>query len=99
MWDIRAAAPLDPLMLCDALRHHVVITVEDGVVAGGVGASIATAMRATAQPGPLPAIVPCGLPLAYFPQGKADDILSGLGLDGPGLVQRVLTLCPPDRGC
>jgi 1-deoxy-D-xylulose-5-phosphate synthase len=99
VWDIRAAAPLDPLMLCDALRHHVVITVEDGVVAGGVGASIATAMRATAQPGPLPAIVPCGLPLAYFPQGKADDILSGLGLDGPGLVQRVLTLCPPDRGC
>ncbi len=54
VWDVRAAAPLDPLMLCDALRHHVVITVEDGVVAGGVGASIATALRATAERGPTP---------------------------------------------
>lgn len=85
-------------MLCDALRHHVVVTVEDGVVAGGVGASIATALRATGEPGPLPAIVSCGLPLEYFPQGKADDILSDLGLDGPGLAQRALTLCPPGGG-
>ena len=98
VWDVRAAAPLDPLMLCDALRHHVVITVEDGVVAGGVGASIATALRATAERGPLPAIVSCGLPLAYFPQGKADDILAGLGLDGASLAQRALTLCAPGGG-
>ncbi len=95
VWDVRVAAPLDPLMLCDALGHDVVITVEDGVVAGGVGASIGTALRAAAEPGPLPAIVSCGLPSEYFPQGKADDILSGLGLDGPGLAQRVLTLCAP----
>jgi 1-deoxy-D-xylulose-5-phosphate synthase len=95
VWDIRVATPLDPLMLADALRHHVVITVEDGVVAGGVGASIASTLRSTVQPGPLPAIVSCGLPLAYFPQGKADDILAGLGLDGPSLAHRVLGLCGP----
>ncbi len=93
VWDVRVAAPLDPLMLCDALRHHVVVTVEDGVVAGGVGAAIGTALRATVEPGALPAIVSCGLPSAYFPQGKADDILSGLGLDAPGLAQQALTLC------
>ncbi len=95
VWDIRVATPLDPLMLADALRHHVVITVEDGVVAGGVGASIASALRSTGQPGPLPAIVSCGLPLAYFPQGKPDDILAALGLDGPSLAQKVLGLCAP----
>ena len=98
VWDVRAAVPLDPLMVCDARRHQVVLTVEDGVVAGGVGASIATALRTTAEPGPLPTVVSCGLPLAYFPQGKADDILSGLGLDGPGLVRRALALCAPARG-
>ena len=40
VWDVRAAAPLDPLMLGDALRHHVVVTVEDESAfddAGGVG--------------------------------------------------------------
>jgi 1-deoxy-D-xylulose-5-phosphate synthase len=95
VWDIRVATPLDPLMLADALLHQVVITVEDGVVAGGVGASIASTLRSTVQSGPLPAIVSCGLPLAYFPQGKADDILAGLGLDGPSLAQRVLGLCTP----
>jgi 1-deoxy-D-xylulose-5-phosphate synthase len=98
VWDVRAAAPLDPLMLCDALRHQVVITVEDGVVAGGVGASIAAALAATAEPGSRPQVVSCGLPLAYLPQGKADDILTGLGLDGPSLAQRVLTLCPSGGG-
>ncbi len=98
VWDVRAAVPLDPLMVCDARRHQVVLTVEDGVVAGGVGASIATALRTTAEPGPLPTVVSCGLPLAYFPQGKADDILSGLGLDAPGLVRRALALCAPARG-
>jgi 1-deoxy-D-xylulose-5-phosphate synthase len=95
VWDIRAASPLDPVMVCDALRHEVVITVEDGVVAGGVGSSIARALRATAERGPLPVIVSCGLPLAYFPQGRADEILAGLGLDGPQLAQKALALCSP----
>jgi 1-deoxy-D-xylulose-5-phosphate synthase len=95
VWDIRAASPLDPVMLCDALRHQVVITVEDGVVAGGVGSSIERALRATVVPGPLPVIVSCGLPLAYFPQGRADEILASLGLDGPQLAQKALALCAP----
>jgi 1-deoxy-D-xylulose-5-phosphate synthase len=93
VWDIRAASPLDPLMLTDALRHGVVITVEDGVIAGGVGASIAAALRGTPNGEPLPAIVSCGLPLRFFSQGKADQILADLGLDGPQLAQRALSLC------
>jgi 1-deoxy-D-xylulose-5-phosphate synthase len=93
VWDIRAASPLDPRMLNDALRHDVVITVEDGVMEGGVGASIGAALRRTPHEGRRPTIVSCGLPLRYFPQGKADQILAGLGLDGPQLAQRALSLC------
>ena len=93
VWDVRAAAPLDPLMLCDALRHDVVVTVEDGVVEGGVGASIGTALRATVEPGATPGHRVVRAAPSYFPQGKADHILSGLGLDGPGLAQQALTLC------
>jgi 1-deoxy-D-xylulose-5-phosphate synthase len=101
VWDIRVAAPLDPAMLRDALRHQVVLTVEDGVVEGGVGSAIARALRQVAGAGPLPAIVPCGLPLAYFPQGTAADILSAHGLDGHQLARKALSLYTgrePDRG-
>jgi 1-deoxy-D-xylulose-5-phosphate synthase len=92
VWDIRVASPLDPEMLHDALRHRVVMTVEDGVAQGGVGSSIAGALRDAAGAGPLPAVASCGLPVAYFPQGNADEILAGLGLDGPQVADRALAL-------
>ncbi|MGO8859799.1 MAG: 1-deoxy-D-xylulose-5-phosphate synthase [Acidimicrobiales bacterium] len=90
VWDIRAAAPLDPVMLRDALRHRVVVTVEDGIGVGGVGSSIASALRDHGGAGLLPAVVSRGLPLAYFPHGPAADILAGLGLDGPQLAATAL---------
>jgi 1-deoxy-D-xylulose-5-phosphate synthase len=92
VWDIRVASPLDPAMLDDALRHQVVITVEDGVVEGGAGSAIAQALHATAGRGAGPVIASCGLPIAYFPQGKADQILADLGLTGPDLATRALAL-------
>jgi 1-deoxy-D-xylulose-5-phosphate synthase len=90
VWDIRSAAPLDPRLLAEARRYRVVVTVEDGVAEGGVGSSIAGALRGQAGEGPLPAIVTCGLPLEYFPQGSPADILAGLGLDGRQVAARAL---------
>jgi 1-deoxy-D-xylulose-5-phosphate synthase len=90
VWDIRAASPLDPVMLRDALRHRVVVTVEDGIGEGGVGSSIASALRNQGGAGPLPTVVSRGLPKAYFPHGPAADILGGLGLDGPQLAATAL---------
>jgi 1-deoxy-D-xylulose-5-phosphate synthase len=95
VWDIRAAAPLDQAMLNDALGHQVVITAEDGVEEGGVGCSIARALHAVAETGAGPVIATCGLPIAYFSQGKADQILADLGLTGPGLATRALALRRP----
>jgi 1-deoxy-D-xylulose-5-phosphate synthase len=93
VWDIRVAAPLDPAMLRDALRHQVVLTAEDGVVEGGVGTAIASALRQLAGAGPLPAIIPCGLPVAYFPQGHPADILAAHGLDPRQLAKQALSRC------
>ncbi len=90
VWDMRAASPLDPVMLGDALRHRVVVTVEDGIGVGGVGSSVASALREIGAGGPLPTVVTRGLPLAYFPHGPAADILAGLGLDGPQLAAEAL---------
>ncbi len=95
VWDGRVAAPLDPLMLDDALEHPVVVTVEDGIVEGGVGSSIASALRVRAGAGPLPTVASYGLPLAYFAPGTASDILASLGLDENQLAENVRSLCSP----
>ena len=98
VWDIRAASPLDPVMLGDALRHRVVVTVEDGIGVGGVGSSIASALREVGGGGPLPTVVTRGLPLAYFPHGPAADILAGIGLDGSQLAAEALAQYSRDHG-
>ena len=91
VWDVRAAAPLDPAMLDDARSHALVVTAEDGIADGGVGSIVAAALRSR-QPdgrrpdGQGPDVVTCGLPLAYLPHGGADDILAAHGLDAAGLA-------------
>ncbi|MGI8491611.1 MAG: 1-deoxy-D-xylulose-5-phosphate synthase, partial [Acidimicrobiales bacterium] len=40
VWDVRAVRPLDSVMVADAARHQMVVTVEDGVRSGGAGAYV-----------------------------------------------------------
>ena len=49
VWDVRVASPLDPTMVEDAARHTLVLTAEDGIADGGVGASIATGVERAAR--------------------------------------------------
>ena len=92
VWDVRVASPLDRVMLADAAGHDLVVTAEDGVAEGGVGTKASATLRAMADDRgrPAPAVVNCGLPLAYLPHGRAADILAAHGLDGPGLARTVL---------
>ncbi|HEX3841422.1 MAG TPA: 1-deoxy-D-xylulose-5-phosphate synthase [Acidimicrobiales bacterium] len=102
VWDVRVASPLDASMVEDAARHSLVLTAEDGIADGGVGASIATAVGRTARgramvgdPGPF--TLTQGLPSAFLPHGRPADLLAEAGLDGAGLeaaVLRALPLCP-----
>ncbi len=41
VWDPRVIKPLDPDMLADAADHRLVVTIEDGLRDGGIGAAIA----------------------------------------------------------
>ena len=82
--------PLAPDMISDARRHKVVLTAEDGVVEGGVGALVASALAHGACTETMPQVVACGVPVAYVPHGRPADILSQLGLDGPGLSATAL---------
>jgi 1-deoxy-D-xylulose-5-phosphate synthase len=91
VWDARVISPPDVAMLDDAAHHRLVMTAEDGVRHGGAGAFLLDAM-ATQVDGeglPAPATRVLGVPRQYLAQGKADDILAGLGLDGAGIAESI----------
>jgi 1-deoxy-D-xylulose-5-phosphate synthase len=91
VWDVRVVCPPDPAMLADASRHALVVTAEDGVRHGGAGAFLVDAMSATSESeggrGPITRVL--GVPRQYIAQGKADDILASLGLNGAGIAESV----------
>jgi 1-deoxy-D-xylulose-5-phosphate synthase len=91
VWDVRVVSPPDPAMLADAGRHALVVTAEDGVRHGGAGAflvdAMTTGLEAQGRPGPASRVL--GVPRRYIAQGKADDILGNLGLDGAGIAESV----------
>ena len=91
VWDVRVVNPPDPAMLADALDHRLVVTAEDGIRVGGAGTFLADALRkaAAARGTTPPLVLTLGLPRAYIPQGRPDDILAGLGLDGVGVAASV----------
>jgi 1-deoxy-D-xylulose-5-phosphate synthase len=99
VWDVRVVSPPDPRLLADAAAHGVVVTAEDGVATGGAGTFLAGALAqlTEADGQPTPAVHPLGVPRAYVAQGRADHILAGLGLDGPGIARSVRRILAHDR--
>jgi 1-deoxy-D-xylulose-5-phosphate synthase len=91
VWDVRVVSPPDVAMLADAARHRLVVTAEDGVRHGGAGAFLldATAAQVESSGLPAPATRVLGIPRQFLAQGRADDILASLGLDGSGIAESV----------
>ena len=91
VWDVRVVSPPDPDMLADAGRHRLVVTAEDGVRHGGAGAFLVDTMATQLESAGMvsPAVRVLGIPREYLAQGKADDILASLGLDGAGIAESV----------
>jgi 1-deoxy-D-xylulose-5-phosphate synthase len=99
VWDVRVVSPPDAAMLADAARHSLVITAEDGVRHGGAGAFLIDAMAAQVEADidaldggvdhRMPMTRVLGIPREYLAQGRADDILASLGLDGAGIAESV----------
>jgi len=89
VWDPRVIKPLATEMLADAQTFTHVLTVEDGLREGGIGASIAMALSdRTAGTDAAPRVEVCGIPTAYIAQAKPDAILAELGLDAAGIAAR-----------
>ena len=89
IWDARVVKPLDPVMLADAARDRLVVTVEDGVADGGVGSLIAAEADGVLRRAGEAAVEILGVPLQFIPHGKPDRILANLGLDGEGIAGHI----------
>jgi 1-deoxy-D-xylulose-5-phosphate synthase len=92
LWDARVATPLDPDMIADAARHQIVVTIEDGVIDGGIGALMREQISEAAADGRGPQVEVLGVPVKFIPHGKPDRILAQLGLDADGVVATVRRL-------
>jgi 1-deoxy-D-xylulose-5-phosphate synthase len=94
VWDTRVVRPADEAMLADALAHQIVVTVEDGLRIGGAGTHLcdAVARLANALDRPAPRFVNLGIPSAFLPHDRPDDILAEVGLDGHGVAASVRQL-------
>lgn len=86
VWDVRVCKPLDVEMLRDAARHSLVVTVEDGIVVGGVGSQIHESLAALEESRACAPVLVLGVPAQFIPHAKPDRILADFGLDGPGIT-------------
>ena len=87
----RFVKPLDEEMILRFARPGgTVVTVEEGVIAGGAGSAVRELLdRKGLFDIRFKAI---GLPLEAYPLGKADEIRAMVGLDVPGLTRQIKDL-------
>ena len=85
--DMRWVKPLDAQAIADAAQTGLMVTVEDGVIAGGAGAGV---LEELARQGLCPRTLALGIDDEYVMQGKTELLMRDLGLDAAGIAQRVL---------
>jgi 1-deoxy-D-xylulose-5-phosphate synthase len=85
--DPRWVKPVDPALPGLAAEHRLVVTVEDNGRVGGVGASIAQALRDAGVDVPLRDF---GIPQEFLDHASRDQILEQIGLTAPAIAERVV---------
>ncbi len=85
--DARFAKPIDAgLMAQLAAEHDLLVTVEEGVLAGGFGSAVWEAMS---EIGEIPRILRVGLPDRYVTHGKPALLHEEVGFTGAKIAERV----------
>jgi len=79
--------PIDPRLVDEwAERYPLLLTAEDGVASGGLGAAV---LEALAPSGGAGKVRVAALPDSFLPHGKGSDILAQHGLSAAGLADRI----------
>ncbi len=84
--DPRWVLPVDPALLDLVRAHRLVVTVEDGVRVGGVGARLAQEMRDQGIAVPLHDV---GIPCAFHDHGSRQEVLEDIGLTAQSVARDV----------
>ena len=85
--DPRWVLPVDPAMADLAARTRLVVTIEDGVRAGGVGSAVAQALRDAEVGVP---VRDFALPARFFAHGTRPEVLAAAGLTVQEISRRVV---------
>jgi 1-deoxy-D-xylulose-5-phosphate synthase len=85
--DPRWVLPLDPALVPLAVRHRLVVTVEDGVRTGGVGSRISQLLRDAGVPVPARDV---GIPPAFLAHGTVAQVKAEIGLTAQDIARRVV---------
>jgi 1-deoxy-D-xylulose-5-phosphate synthase len=89
--DGRFAKPVDAELIARlCAEHEIVVTIEENVLAGGFGAAVLEHAEDNLR-GDRARILRFGLPDRYVTHGKPALLRKEVGLDGPSVVERVLS--------
>ena len=84
--DMRWVKPLDEEAIAAAAATGTVVTVEEGVVAGGAGQGV---LEVLARQRSQARAITLGIPDAFVTQGPVSQLFADLGLDGEGIAATV----------
>jgi 1-deoxy-D-xylulose-5-phosphate synthase len=98
--DARFAKPLDvELMTTLAVDHELLVTVEEGVLAGGFGSGVWEALNESVPPTrTIPRMLRVGLPDRYVTHGKPALLHAEVGFTGRDIARRVEAALFAGRG-
>ncbi len=85
----RWVKPLDPRIADWATSVDHVVTLEDGVITGGLGSAV---MELLAEAGRTARVTTVGVPDRFLPYGSPGDILASVGMDPGSVADRVRRL-------
>jgi 1-deoxy-D-xylulose-5-phosphate synthase len=83
----RWVTPVDPAILALADRAGLVVTVEDGVVTGGVGSRLAQTLRESGRDVPTREI---GIPVRFLEHGNVAGVRASVGLTVQDIGRRIV---------
>ena len=84
--DMRWVKPVDEAAVRRACGCELVVTLEDGVLAGGFGSAVLETMADAGLSAP---VLRLGLPDAYVGHGSVDELYAELGLDAAGVARGI----------
>jgi 1-deoxy-D-xylulose-5-phosphate synthase len=84
VYDIRYVKPLDKELILDVARHYKsIITIEDGILRGGVGEAITATI---AKAGLCPTIKCLGIDDCFVEQGKPEELYAECGYNEEAIL-------------